>query len=169
MNAVECNRPLKDGELPATEPGTAQPSGPLAGVVTGTLIGFAKDGKTPLVFYDGQPGTAALPARAMVDLHGAHIGREVVLMFDRGDPASPIVMGWLRKSESWTPSEPLEGVEVDRDGERLIITAKEQLVLRCGSASITLTRAGKVLIRGAYISSRASAVNRLQGGSVQIN
>ncbi len=60
-------------------------------------------------------------------------------------------------------------VDVDVDGERLVVTAKEQLVLRCGKASITLTREGKVLIQGAYISSRSSGVNRVKGGSVQLN
>ncbi|MEW5071937.1 hypothetical protein AB1P14_09365, partial [Pseudomonas aeruginosa] len=38
-----------------------------------------------------------------------------------------------------------------------------------GKASITLTRAGKVIIRGAYLSSRSTGVNRIKGGSVQIN
>ena len=33
----------------------------------------------------------------------------------------------------------------------------------------TLTRAGKILIRGAYLLARSSGVNRIQGGSVQIN
>jgi len=46
---------------------------------------------------------------------------------------------------------------------------KDQLVLRCGRASITLTAAGKVLIEGAYVSSRSTGVNRIKGGSVQIN
>ena len=31
------------------------------------------------------------------------------------------------------------------------------------------TRAGKVLVRGAYVSSRSSGVQRIKGGSVQIN
>jgi hypothetical protein len=51
----------------------------------------------------------------------------------------------------------------------MIVSAKEQLVLRCGKASITLTKAGKVLIRGEYVQSRSSGVNRIRGGSVQIN
>jgi hypothetical protein len=34
---------------------------------------------------------------------------------------------------------------------------------------LTLTHAGKVLIRGAYVLSRSSGVNRIKGGSVQIN
>ena len=72
-----------------------------------------------------------------------------------------------------SPPSPLEvelvEVEVDADGERLMVSAKEQLVLRCGKASITLTKEGKVLIQGAYVSSRSSGVNRIKGGSVQLN
>jgi uncharacterized protein (DUF2345 family) len=60
-------------------------------------------------------------------------------------------------------------VEVDADGERLIVTAKDRLVLRCGKASITLTKEGKVLVEGTYLSSRSSGVNRIKGGSVQLN
>lgn len=55
------------------------------------------------------------------------------------------------------------------DGERLVLKAEREIVLQCGKASITLTRAGKVIIRGAYVLSRSSGVNRIVGGSVQIN
>ena len=55
------------------------------------------------------------------------------------------------------------------DGERLVFTADKEIVLRCGDASITLTKAGKVIIRGSYLLSRSSGVNRIKGGSVQIN
>ena len=37
------------------------------------------------------------------------------------------------------------------------------------AGNIMLTRAGKVLIRGAYLLSRSSGANRIKGGSVQIN
>jgi len=56
--------------------------------------------------------------------------------------------------------------EVRVDGERVVFDAKKEIVLRCGKASITLTRAGKVLIRGAYLLNRSSGVNRIKGGSV---
>ena len=49
------------------------------------------------------------------------------------------------------------------------LTAQREIVLRCGKASITLTRAGKVLIRGEYIFSRSTGVNKLKGGSIQLN
>ena len=69
----------------------------------------------------------------------------------------------------WPLAEAPAQVEVDADGERMIVSAKEQLVLRCGKASITLTKAGKVLIQGSYVSSRSTGVNRVKGGSVQLN
>jgi len=140
-----------------------------AGVVIGELIGLTNEGRTPLVLYPKQPGTAALPARTVVDLHGAHIGKSVALTFEGGDPFSPIVMGVLREGDGWPLPEQPGQVEVDADGERLIVSAREQVVIRCGKASITLTKAGKVLIQGAYVLSRSSGVNRIKGGSVQLN
>jgi hypothetical protein len=140
-----------------------------SGAVTGTLIGFIDEGRTPLVLLPGQSGSAAVPVASVVDIHGTHIGRQVVLVFDNGDPRRPIIMGLLRTPHAWPlPDQPGQ-VEVDADGERLIVTAKEQLVLRCGKASITLTKAGKVLIQGAYVSNRSSGVMRIKAGSVQIN
>ena len=152
------------------EPGaTRVPAARTEGVVTGTLIGFKDEGQTPLVLYAGQPGTAAVAAAAVLDLHGAHVGRSVVLMFENGDPHRPIIMGMLRSARAWPLPDKPATVEVDVDGERMVVTAKEQLVLRCGKASITLTKAGKVLIHGAYVSNRSSGVMRIKGGSVQIN
>jgi hypothetical protein len=141
----------------------------IVGVVVGTLVGFADGGASPLVAYQDQPGTAALPARATVDLHGAHIGKQAVLMFEEGDPYRPIIVGCLQ-SENTTPLAPASGqVEVDADGDRLVVTAKERIVLRCGKASITLTKEGKLILQGAYVSSQSSGVLRIKGGSVQIN
>ena len=142
---------------------------PQQSVIIGELLALADDGTVPLVRYPGQPGEMALRARTTVDLHGPHIGQGVVLMFEHGDPARPIVMGVLRERTGWPLADPPAQVDVDADGQRLIVSAKEQLVLRCGRASITLTKAGKVLIDGAYVLSRSSGVNRIKGGSVQLN
>ncbi len=160
---------------PLMEAGMTQPSSATSfaeirtGIIIGELIGMTDEGRTPLVCYPGQPGKAALHARTTVDLHGQHIGRQVVLMFEAGDPTKPIVMGILKGNEDWPLDQRLDQVEVDADGERMIVNAKEQLVLRCGKASITLTRAGKILIKGSYVLSRSSGVNRIKGGSVQLN
>ena len=138
-------------------------------MATGELVAITDEGCTPLVVFAGQPGTAAVRARSVVDLHGAHIGRQVVLMFEAADPVRPIVMGVLRGGEGAPLSTMPPQVDVETDGSRMVVSAKEQLVLRCGKASITLTKAGKVLIQGSYVSSRSTGVNRIKGGSVQLN
>lgn len=148
---------------------SARASTDSSGVVVGELVGITVEGCTPLITFQGQAGTAAIAARSVVDLHGAHIGRQVVLVFENADPDRPIVIGVLRDAGSSALGPRAGTVEVDRDGERMIVDAKEQLVLRCGKARLTLTREGKVLIEGTYISSRSSGVNRLKGASIQIN
>lgn len=143
-------------------------SSQLPEVVIGELIAVTGDELTPLVLYPGQPGTAAVRARSVVDLRGEHIRKPVVLVFENGNPALPVVMGVLRGDESQPLNAP-NHVQVHADGERMIVSAKEQLVLRCGKASITLTNAGKVIIEGSYVVSRSSGTNRIKGGSVQLN
>ena len=130
-------------------------SNPLPEVVIGELIAITDDGRGPLVLYPGQPGTAALRARSVVDVRGEQIGRAVVLAFENGNPVLPIVMGVLRRGESQSLEAPGQ-VEVDADGERMIVSAKEQLVLRCGKASITLTKTRQ----GHLSTDRTSSVER---------
>jgi hypothetical protein len=55
------------------------------------------------------------------------------------------------------------------DGKRIVIDGKDEIVLRCGHASITLRRNGRVVIRGTYVESRSKGTNRIKGGSVLIN
>jgi Domain of unknown function (DUF6484) len=150
------------------EPATASPA-IIPGVVIGELLALTDDPATVLVRFEGQPGNGAVPARSSVDLQGQHIGGAVVLMFERGDPGHPVVVGLLRGHAGWPLAEPPAQVEVDADGHRLVVNAREQLVLRCGKASITLTKAGKVLVEGSYLLSRSTGVNRIKGGSVQLN
>jgi len=156
-------------EIIASLANSAKQTAPIHGVLVGRLVALAEDGLTPLVSFPGQPGTTALPARSTVDLQPAHIGCELVLMFEAGRADKPIVTGLLRGTTNLPETAPAGQVEVDADGQRLLISAQEQIVLRCGKASITLTKAGKVIIQGAYISSRSTGVNRIKGGSVQLN
>jgi hypothetical protein len=141
------------------------------GVRVSRLVALGDDAHTAFVHDPSDPNAAVLRARSVVDLHGAHIGRSVVLLFEQGDPARPIVMGVLCGDEGWPLPETVAAgqVALSADGQRLVVSAQQQLVLRCGKASITLTRSGKVLIEGAYVSSRASGVNRVKGGAVQLN
>lgn len=139
-----------------------------AGIVVGEVVGLI-DGATPLVMWPTNPSSAAVAARTVVDICGAHVGRQAVLMFESADCSKPVIMGLLTQAQPWpTEDRPLQ-VEVDADGRRLTITAAERIVFRCGKASLTMTKTGKVLLQGTYVSSRSSGVNRIEGGSVQIN
>ena len=100
---------------------------------------------------------------------------EVILLFENDDPELPIIIDTISSfiDEIVKPED--INLKVDKpknvtvDGEKITFDAKEQIEIKCGKSSITLTRAGKILIRGAYLLNRSSGVNRIKGGSVQIN
>lgn len=136
----------------------------LDGVVIGILLDVPQAG-TPVVAFPGCPSETGIAARTTAELSRDDIGAQVALMFEAGDPGRPLVIGRIQRG-----LETVGPVSVARlDGERLELSAEHEIVLRCGKASITLTRAGKVIIQGAYLSSRSSGANRIKGGSVQIN
>ena len=89
------------------------------------------------------------------------MGGQIALMFENQDPALPIATGLVEPL-------PVPG-EGAGEKQRVVVSSEDELVLRCGKASITLTKAGKILIRGAYVSSTASGTHRIRGGSVEIN
>jgi hypothetical protein len=132
--------------------------------VTAHLHGFGLDDR-PLL-----SGLAAFPHRIVaaettVPLARSSIGCRVVVLLADGDPATPIVVGVIGASTRVDNT----AVVAEIDGERRIIEAEREVVLRCGDASITLTRAGKVIIEGTYIVSRSTGYNRIKGAAVDIN
>jgi len=136
----------------------------LDGVVIGALVGF-DEGGAPLVDFPGNPQDNSLIARTTAVLSREDIGREVALLFEETNPAKPILIGPIVHHGQQAE----RGFSVERDGKRLELSADREIVLRCGSASITLTSAGKVLIRGDYVSSYSRGVNKIKGGAVHIN
>ena len=149
---------------------------PIHGVVIGDLVGIAEDG-TPQVDFPGNDCNKPMPARAAVLLSKDQKGQKVALVFEQGDSNKPILMGPIVSPTSNhsidAADDNQKSKELDQafsdDGERITFNAKKEIVLRCGKSSITLTRAGKILLRGAYLLSRSSGANRIKGGSVQIN
>jgi hypothetical protein len=134
----------------------------------GILTGYSDEGE-PLVDFAANPARKPIAAVSTVALDAGFAGRECVLAFEDGDAGRPILVGMTQPPLAPAVSLDPEPHELMLDGKRMVLTAQEEIVLRCGKASITLTRAGKVLIRGAYLLSRSSGVNRIKGGSVQIN
>jgi hypothetical protein len=137
------------------------------GVSLAELIGFDPADR-PLIRYQRQLPGEQFAARSIVGLRQAHIGSQVVVMGEDGDLRLPIVMGVLQRdarAERYPPAP----VTVQSDGERQVISAEREIILRCGDASITLTRAGKVIIKGTYVLSRSSGYNKIKGAAVDIN
>lgn len=149
------------------------------GVVIGEIFKVADEAGDQKIFvnYPGNPYSTPLLAMTTVKLTALDIAKQVVLSFDQGNPLRPIVTGVLQNTES--PVEELaidvskalgsEQLQAKLDGDQVTLTAEKEIVLQCGKSSITLTKAGKIIIRGEYVLSRSSGVNKIKGGSVQIN
>jgi hypothetical protein len=136
----------------------------IPGHLVGHLVAHGSEG--PVVDYPGNPH-GPLPARSLVQVpamprEGERI--ELLLVFDAQRSDRPIVTGVFESRPPLLPS-----VEARVDGKRVLFDAQDEVVLRCGKASITLRRNGRVVIRGTHVETRAEGVNRIRGGSVQIN
>ena len=142
-------------------------------VVTGSVARVSANG-VPEVTFHGNPAPGPVAALTTASVGPEHVGREVALVFVDGDPLRPLILGLIRETSKAALAVGDEAGSASRaqvllDGERVVLSAEREIELRCGKASLILTRAGKVLIRGAYLLNRSSGVNRIKGGSVQIN
>ena len=163
-----------------------------------TIVSIAADG-SPLVSVDddGAVVAARLAVRTTVERVQLAIAnrQQAVVVFERGDRSRPLILGFLEaldmkplSSEVAAPADRSEGpqpndvpaqadqpavmaciIEADVDGRRVKLTAQDEIVLQCGSASVTLRRNGRVVIRGAYVETHSEGTNRIKGGQVQIN
>jgi hypothetical protein len=125
--------------------------------------------------------------------------QRVVLMFENGDARLPLIIGLEQAPSSTPmldamlsapepepatqteqPDAPSEQaaqaeqpeappLEAQVDGKRVTIEGADEVVLKCGQASITLRRNGKLIIKGTYVETHSTGVNRIKGGSVQVN
>jgi hypothetical protein len=140
-------------------------------VSTARFHGFDVDDRPLVAAIAGLAGEI-LPARSTVPLLHGQIGSDVVLLFENDDVRRPIIIGVLKDRPCRTDgaaNAPVPLVSVQGDDDRLVISAEREVILRCGEASITLTRAGKVIIKGRYVLSRATGCNRIKGAAVDIN
>lgn len=138
---------------------------------TGRFHGFDLDDR-PLVAALAELPGEIVAARTTVRLARSMIGAGVVVVYEGEDARRPIIVGVLQDTLRAAPTVtevPPRSVAIEADGERFVVTAEREIVLRCGEASITLTRAGKVVIKGTYILSRSSGYNKIKGAAIDIN
>jgi hypothetical protein len=142
-----------------------------------TIVSLSAEGAPEVRFGPGSPVVAArlaVPAtRERIEAAIAR-GQQTVVLFENGNRSRPLVVGFI---ETLAPEPPAAlpddsertVVEADVDGKRVRVTAQDEIVLQCGSASVTLRRNGRVIIRGTYVETRSEGTNRIKGGQVQIN
>lgn len=135
------------------------------GIVLGLLVAIDPSGAASIAIP--QFALEDLIAPSLVPLRSEHIGQLLALGFESANPRRPIILGLMHTSAP--PSSASNELEIRRDAERVVITAESELELRCGEAVILLTADGHIQLRGGYITSHASASQRIRGGSVQIN
>ena len=137
----------------------------LTSAIVGVIVACIDD--VLLVTFPGQVGSEPVPCRmvANANVDRACVGSQALLVFEHGDRRRPVLVGCLTNG----PSASAPAVDIKADGATVTVSAREQIVLRCGKASLTLTRADKVILQGEYISQRSVGVVRIKGGCVEIN
>jgi hypothetical protein len=135
---------------------------PAHGIAVGILAGFDSDGSALVDI--AAFGLSGVRARSVAALDAGQLGQQVALGFEAADPGRPIVLGLML-----TAAPPRTQAEALVDGEKVVLTATHEIELRCGEAAIVLSSDGRVQIRGTYITSHASATQRILGGSVNVN
>jgi hypothetical protein len=180
----------------ADAPSSAKPAvgAPPPSTRVGRLVAWAA-GEAPTVDFPGNT-RGPLAARSIIPLQPSVVAeaiddrRGVLLTFEDGRPDAPIITGLMQplirdvepanEDEPEDEDEPANEGEIELqptdpqldarvDGRRVEIEAADEIVLRCGQASIVLRRNGRVVIRGTYVETRSRGVNRVKGGSVEIN
>lgn len=149
----------------------------LEGVKTGKIVKVDQNGSVFIHFKDNPKGPikARVTAAAVDSITRREIDSDLTVMiaFEENDLHRPVVIDVIHDriepppSSITTDRKGLEEVKID--GETVTFDAKKEIVMRCGKASITLTKPGKIIIRGTYLLNSSSGANRIRGGSIQLN
>ena len=139
-------------------------------VQNGMYIGYLKrisDGQLIVEIPDVQPGID-IQASAACSIDESDIGKKVALSFTVNNNQKPLVLGVIKNPGQSALCHELQQSPA-RQPEKLVFDAQNEITLQCGKASLTLTRGGKIIIKGEYISSRSTGMHRIKGGAVHIN
>lgn len=146
----------------------------ISGLVVATVQGVNPEDR-PLVQWLG--GVEPCVAQTVWMEHEqdwlACVGKRVIIGFENGQATHPILLGLLDRPalpDEETKRQPVEAEMIEAEmPETLRIESERELVLECGKAKISLRADGRIIILGGYVVSRSTGVNKIKGGSVQIN
>lgn len=154
-----------------------------AGCCLGWVVEWQETRGLRVDFQGNQGGPVAVVGSTVAldsaTLHeAAKARRQVVLLFEGGNPRRPVLVG-LMQPLPVTPlldallaqpaPPPPPPLEARVDGRRVLLEAEEELELRCGRARVLLRAPGQVTIQGLTVETNAKGLNRIFGGSVEVN
>ncbi|RKH41552.1 hypothetical protein D7X12_17940 [Corallococcus sicarius] len=148
-----------------------------------------------LVDFEGNPSPGPVTARSFVTLEPAQLRvaieerRDAALLFEEGDPTRPLLVALAQRAGAPSlleqllddasrpggaerPADALSTPSEAKDSnqeERRVLGAQRELVLQVGEASIILRRDGTILLRGVRVESRASGLQLIRGGKIELN
>ena len=144
----------------------------------GNLVQTTEQGRA-MIDYPGNPSGPIEARSVLAELPKGYSKRNknlpVLLVFENGDPASPIIVGIIHDTLFPKTSTEEMTLPIERprdsliDGNKIVLYAKQEIVLHCGKSSIILRRDGKVVVKGIQITSRASRAHKIKGSTVNIN
>lgn len=108
-------------------------------------------------------------AHSLVPLKASQVGHGVALSVLEGGMALVLGTLWNGEQDDTQTAQPSAIHDVLVDGRQHVIEAQQSIELRCGEAAIVLTADGRIQLRGTYITSQASATQRVLGGSIHFN
>ena len=162
----------KKAEVVALEPAVR-----IEGPRVGRVVAFTR-GEVCVDFEGNRRGSLTCRVSAAIDEaaleRAAREKQDALLLFEGGDPARPVLVAVLRSATPMIDAllaGPLPAAQkVARvDGRRVELEGREEVVLRCGKASLTLRADGRVVLRGVNVVTQADAVQKIRGGKVEIN
>lgn len=134
-------------------------SGSADGMRTARLVGVDEDGRL-LVRLEGFDADIAVRIGVEIEddalKRAAKAGREVLLAFPAD--SAPVAVAVLR-----------DRLESKQSGGRVRLAAPDELVLRCGKASVVLRKDGRVTVKGTRIVSASTGPHKIKGASVELN
>ena len=132
----------------------------------GEVVDITADGHVFVSCADRCAGRipAKLASRVTNERHMKR-GASVLIAFC-ADDEMPIVIDLIRDGLEIRDE---SSVHTLIDGDTVVLEAGKQMTLRCGKATISLTKDGKVVVRGTKVTSRASSTNKIKGSTVSIN
>lgn len=145
----------------------------IPGVLEAAVAGVAPDGRPLLSWGQGRDKGVAATAVWMpqpIDWSACR-GMRVLVGFLEGDEGRPVLLGLLDTPPpgAWMPAAQGPLAPEEPAPRTLRLEGTEEIILECGKAKIHLRADGTVMVLGERVLSRSKGVNRIKGGSVQIN